>query len=113
MPYARESPSRITFRIDLPELAGNRLGGLHGGFLASVAENCLGLFLALEGRARDAVTVSLSFDYSAAGQVGAPVEGELELIRETGRMQFLRIVLRQGDTVLLHGQGVLRKLKAA
>lgn len=100
------------FRVDPPAMSGNRLGGLHGAFLAGLAENCLGiLFYAATGQA-GCVTVSMAIDYPGSGHVGAPIDGEVELMRETGRMQFLRIVLRQGDTVLLHGTGVLRKVTA-
>ncbi|MES2271506.1 MAG: PaaI family thioesterase [Pseudomonadota bacterium] len=110
--FRTERPDFAHFRVDPPAKAGNKLGGLHGAFLAGLAENCLGiLFYAATGRP-DCVTVSMAIDYPDSGHVGAPIDGEVELMRETGRMQFLRIVLRQGDAVLVHGTGVMRKVTA-
>lgn len=109
VPYRPTSATMIEFRLFPPDIALNRLGGLHGAFLAGLAENCFGLFV-YENPKLACVTVSLSLDYPAAGQGGIEIQGELELMRETGRMQFLRIMLRQGEAILLHGTGVLRKL---
>lgn len=110
--YRSTSPTTMEFRLLPPDIALNRLGGLHGAFLAGLAENCLGLFL-YETPNISCVTVSLSLDYPMAGRSGIEIEGELELVRETGRMQFLRVALRQADVILLHGTAVLRKFNRA
>ncbi|AUW57686.1 hypothetical protein C1T17_05780 [Sphingobium sp. SCG-1] len=108
--YRQSAADRIDFRMQPSEQSGNRLGGLHGGFLAGFAEGILGLFLTVANGLPNCVTVSLSFDYPGSGRVGLPVEGQLYLVRETGRMQFVRVVLEQEGVTLLYGNGVLRKL---
>ncbi len=100
----------IEARIDMPDAAGNRLGLVHGGFLASLGEHLLGVFMEARGAGDKCVTVSLSFDYPAPLQRQLPIEARIELMRETGRMQFVRIELTQGATVGLHGIGTVRKL---
>ncbi len=108
--YKMERPDFARLRVTPPPQAVNFMGGLHGGFLAGLAENCLGLILHGEGEARAGVTISLAFDYPGGGKADMPITGEVEAMRETGKMQFLRVLLRQGDVVLLHGTGVLRKV---
>lgn len=99
---------RMDIRIDAPERAGNLLGAVHGGFLAGVAEHVAGVFLF--ARQMQSVTVSLALDYPAAAATGTPLTGAVDLIRETGRMQFVRIELGQGGEVAVHGIATLRKL---
>ncbi|MGE4431364.1 MAG: PaaI family thioesterase [Sphingobium sp.] len=112
--YRRETDRLVRFRQMPPETAVNHFGTLHGAFLAGVAENALGLFLAKEGQGPvPAVTVSLSLDYAAPGKAGMLLEGELELIRDSYHMQFLRLTLSQDGAPVLHGSGILKKLKSA
>lgn len=112
--YRREADRLIRFRLMPPDRAVNQLGTLHGGFLAGIAENNMGLFLAGEdGSPPQAVAVSLSLDYCAPGRPGEVLEGELELVRDTFRMQFVRIMLMQQGEPVLQASGILRKLKAA
>jgi len=100
----------IRFEIMPPADAGNMLGGLHGGFLASYAEHVLGIFVVPFDLPVQTVTVSLNFDYPSGGRVDVLLEGEAELIRETGRMQFIRLTLSQEGQPVLVGNGVLRKV---
>jgi acyl-coenzyme A thioesterase PaaI-like protein len=106
----RISEHHILFEVMPGQGTGNMLGGLHGGFLSSYAENALGIFVAPFDLPVQAITVSLSFDYPAGGRAGVLLEGEAELVRETGRMQFVRLTLSQEGHPILIGSGVLRKV---
>ena len=97
-------------RVPLQPQFGNRLGGVHGAFLAGLGEHCLGVPYNAAGLGSGNVTVSLAFDYPAGATTALPLDGEVELLRETGRMMFLRLLFRQGDDVVLSGTGTLRKL---
>lgn len=108
--FQQLSDKRIYFEMTPPADAANMLGGLHGGFLASYAEHVLGIFVVPFELPVNTLTVSLNFDYPAGGVTGLPVEGYAELVRETRRMQFVRLELMQGDQVILTGSGVLRKV---
>ena len=112
--YHREGERLIRFRLMPPPRAVNALGTLHGGFLAGVAENSMGLFLYDEcGGLPLAVMISLSLDYAAPGKAGVLLEGELELIRDGYRMQFLRMTLLQEGTPIVQANGILKRLKSA
>lgn len=102
--------THIRFEITPPAGTGNKLGGLHGGFLATYAEHCLGLFVEPFDMPISTVTVSINLDYPAGGKVGVLLSGRAELIRETRRMQFVRIELEQEGEVILLASGVLRKV---
>ena len=106
----RVDDRHIRFEVMPPAAAGNALGGLHGAFLAGYAEHVLGLFVVPFDLPLDVVTVSLNFDYPAGGRVDQLLEGESELVRETGRMQFIRLTLFQNNEPVLIGNGVLRKV---
>lgn len=101
---------RVAFRLVPPAHCGNLFGLLHGAFLAGVAEQCIGLFIEPKQGSESVVTVSLNLDYPAAGRTGVLLEGEAELLRETGRMQFVRVDLRQEDALIVSASGVLRKV---
>ena len=106
----RDSERRILFQMTPGEDAANMLGGLHGGFLSSYAEHVLGIFVVPFDLPFQTVTISLNFDYPAGGFTGVLLEGEAELVRETGKLQFVRLTLSQQGQIVLIGNGVLRKV---
>ena len=105
----RHEGDHIAIRAEAPAHSANTLGNIHGAFLAGLAEHVAGVFL----RVADipCVTISIAFDYPAGVFLGQTLEGRVEMIRETGRMQFLRLLIEQGGNVAIHGTATLRKLK--
>lgn len=108
--YQSVGSDRITFRLVLRPGHGNRLGGVHGGFLAGLGEHCLGMLAEARTPRLDTVTISVAFDYPSGAVTTLPLDGEVELLRETGRMMFVRLLIRQEERVVLSGSGTLRKL---
>jgi acyl-coenzyme A thioesterase PaaI-like protein len=83
---------------------------IHGGALAGFID--MALFAAARGLgilAGPASTVDLSIQFIAGGAIGVETEAEVELLRETGRMLFLRGVVRQGDVTVASFLGTIRK----
>ncbi len=56
-----------------------------------------------------AVTLDLSFQFIAAGRIGEPLDAEMELLKETGRLLFLRGLAKQGDDIIAAFSGTIRK----
>jgi len=83
---------------------------LHGGFLASYAETALGIFVEPFDLPVSTITVSVNLDYPAGGKLDAPIDGMAQLLRETRRMQFVRLDLFQHGELILAANGVLRKV---
>lgn len=93
----------------------NRAGALHGGFIAGFADHALFSGLVAMGHAAmsNAVTIDLSIQYMAAGKFGEPLRAEVELVAETGRLLFMRMLLTQGDGPVAAAAGTLRKPSVA
>jgi acyl-coenzyme A thioesterase PaaI-like protein len=84
---------------------------VHGGALLGFMD--VGLFAASRGfgvlGAGGAVTVDLSAQFIDGGAIGVPLEARIELLRETGRMLFLRGLIVQEARTIASFTGTLRK----
>lgn len=89
----------------------NRLDTLHGGFLAAFADHAFfGALWAMGHKAQvNGVTIDLTMQYLGAGKVGPDLIAEVELLRETGRMLFLRMVMTQDGAPVAASTGTIRK----
>ena len=56
-----------------------------------------------------AVTLDLSVQFIGAGKAGATLDAEVELLRETRRLLFLRGLVTQGDEKVAAFAGTIRK----
>lgn len=100
--------------VDPSRSSANAAGGMHGAYLAAVAEKTLFLPLFLKGSCTRAgnVTVDFTLQYVAGGDPALPLDAQIELLRETGRLGFVRGLLRQQGTTILAYSGTVRKLRA-
>lgn len=89
----------------------NRLNALHGGFLAGFADHAYFAALAALGQPEQVagVTTDLTMQYFAAGKVGPDLEAEVEILRETGRMIFMRLLLLQDGAPICSSSATIRK----
>ena len=98
---------RMTPRHEHSNLQDN----LHGGALLGFID--VALFAASRGfgliEAGTAVTLDLSVQFIGAGRVGDVVEAQVELLRETGRLLFLRGLVVQGAATIAGFSGTIRK----
>ena len=58
------------------------------------------------------VTLDLSAQFLAPGMLGEPLDCTVELLRETGRLAFMRGLVVQGEEKVAAWSGTLRKGKA-
>lgn len=91
----------------------NMRDAVHGGALLGFMD--VALFAAARGfevlGAGGAVTLDLSAQFIGAGQWSAPLEARVELLRETGRMLFLRgLMVQEGQPTIASFTGTLRKM---
>lgn len=85
---------------------------VHGGALLGFMD--IALFAAARGfgvlQAGGAVTLDLSAQFIGGSAIGEPLEARIELLRETGRMLFLRgLVVQDGWPTIASFTGTLRK----
>ncbi|RDE07482.1 PaaI family thioesterase [Sphingomonas aracearum] len=100
-----------------PEHKHSNLGdNVHGGALLGFMD--VALFAAARAfgslGAGRAVTLDLSSQFIAGGKVGEPLEARIELLRETGRMLFLRgLIVQDSIGTVASFSGTLRKSSGA
>lgn len=89
----------------------NSAGKVHGAITLALAD--VSLFAAmyvLRGLdAGRAVTLDLTAQFIGAGDAGRPLDAVVELLRETGRLAFLRGLVVQDDDLVASFTGTVRK----
>ncbi|WP_176597681.1 PaaI family thioesterase [Sphingobium sp. 15-1] len=113
--YSRsDAAGRATVMLESLPSHANRLGALHGGFLAGFADHAYFAALAAMGRPEQAaaVTVDLGMQYCGSGKIGPTLCAEVELLRETGRLMFLRLTIAQDGNLIAASTATVRKAPA-
>ena len=89
----------------------NLRDNVHGGALLGFID--VALFAASRSfgliSAGTAVTLDLSVQFIGGGHVGEPIEAQVELLKETGRLLFLRGLVLQGEEKISSFSGTIRK----
>lgn len=88
----------------------NGSGNIHGGALMSFADFslfCIG-HAVLEGGS--SVTLTMNSEFIAAGKLGALVEAEGDVLRQTRSIVFIRGLVTQAGKPILSYSGTLKKL---
>ncbi|MGI4731446.1 MAG: PaaI family thioesterase [Janthinobacterium lividum] len=91
----------------------NMREAVHGGALLGFMD--VALFAATRGLGvltGGAVTLDLSAQFIGAGRIGEALEARVELLRETGRLLFLRgLVVQEREPVVASFTGTVRKME--
>jgi uncharacterized protein (TIGR00369 family) len=82
-------------------------GGVTLGFIDVAMFGASRMFGLIE--AGTAVTLDLSVQFIGAGVVGEPLDAEVELLKETGRLLFMRGLVLQGENRIAAFSGTIRK----
>ena len=91
----------------------NMRQAIHGGAILAFID--VALFAGAHGlgtlQAGGAVTLDLATQFIGAAQIGVPVEARIELLRETGRLIFLRgLIVQEGQPTIASFTATLRKM---
>jgi uncharacterized protein (TIGR00369 family) len=96
------------------ERHSNLRGHVHGGALLGFID--VALFAAGRGfgvlGVGTAATLDLSVQFIAGGDLAQPLEARIELLRETGRLLFLRGLVVQADATVASFTSTVRKPSA-
>ena len=82
-------------------------GGVTLGFIDVAMFGASRMFGLIE--AGTAVTLNLSVQFIGTGVVSEPLDAEVELLKETGRLLFMRGLVVQGDNRIAAFSGTIRK----
>jgi uncharacterized protein (TIGR00369 family) len=92
---------------------GNFHGALHGGAALGFIDIALfaGAYALGAQAAASGVTVDLATQFISAGRLDRVLEARVELLRETGRLLFLRgLLVQEDEPVIASFTGTLRKV---
>ena len=105
-----EGERRGRCRMWVEESHLNLGGAMHGGAILGFVD--MALYVAGFAAGADtahAVTLDCHVQFVSPARAGAPLDAELELIRETGRLIFLRGLAEQEDRIVASFTATLRK----
>jgi len=97
--YARTSDVALQLGLRIGTAHCNSRGFLHGGVIAALADNAMGLTL---GRhtGRGAITVGLAVDYVGAAKLGQWMQIEPRFVRAGGSIGFVdALITADGETI--------------
>jgi uncharacterized protein (TIGR00369 family) len=106
-----EGEGRARLRM-FPEMKHtNLMDNLHGGTILSLIDVAMFAGSRTFGliEAGTAVTLDMSVQFIGAGKGDRPLDVEVELLRETGRLLFLRGLAVQGEDRVAAYSGTIRK----
>lgn len=112
---AEEGPSGLRSRLRMfPERKHENLQGIvHGAVTLSLID--ISLFTTMHtigtGNAGPSVTLELSTQFVGGGDPRRPLDAVTEIVRETGRLVFVRGTVEQEDEVVASFSGIVRKMQ--
>jgi len=105
-----ETSARMRMLSTLPRHS-NLHGRIHGAVTLGLID--IGLFATvhtvLGGNAAESVTLDLNTQFIGSGRIGAPLDVVGEVVKETGRLVFLRGMVEQDDGLVASFMGTIRK----
>ena len=104
-------PGKAWVRMFPEHRHSNFSNNLHGGTVLGFVDVALFAASRVFGviDVGPAVTLDLSAQFIGPGRIGIPLDAEVELLRETRRLLFLRGIVLQGDDRICAFSGTIRK----
>lgn len=108
--YSRRSADKVELAFDVRTAHCNSRGFLHGGVLAALCDNFMGLSLAavLDNPKASIVTVNLSLDYIGSAKIGDVVVVDPRVIKSGGSIAFCDAIARSGDAIIARANATFR-----
>lgn len=106
--YARTSDSAVNLAVEIRDVHCNSRGTAHGGLLATLADNAMGLSAIAVARSAGAapqgiVTINLSLDFLDAAKPGEWLRVEPTVLRAGRTLAFVECRLRCGERLVARG----------
>ena len=109
--YSRRTERGVTIGVRLAGAHTNSRGLIHGGLIASLADNAMGYSCAqVMGWTASLLTVSLAVDYIGSAQIGQWLAVECEAIKTGSTICFAQSLIKADDTAIARANGTFRVL---
>jgi uncharacterized protein (TIGR00369 family) len=107
--YSRRTDKAVFMGLRLAKPHTNARGLIHGGLIASLADNAMGYSCALRmDNAFSLVTISLAVDFVGNAKVGQWLAVEPEVIRTGSTICFAQSFIKADDAVIARANGTFR-----
>jgi uncharacterized protein (TIGR00369 family) len=110
--YSKRTEKAVIMALRLAKPHTNARGLIHGGLIASLADNAMGYSCA---QATDwvssFVTISLAVDFTGSAEIGQWLAIESEVIRTGGTICFAQCLAKADDVVIARANGTFRVVK--
>jgi uncharacterized protein (TIGR00369 family) len=108
--WARRTEHAVQLGLRIAEPHCNARGFLHGGVIASLADNAMGMSVVVAAGAQSALTVSLQLDYVEAASIGEWLQFEPRVIRAAGKLGFADALVTAGGRTIARASATFRIL---
>jgi uncharacterized protein (TIGR00369 family) len=107
--YSKKTNEAVSIGLWLAKPHTNARGLIHGGLIASLADNAMGYSCAqATGWTTSFVTVSLAVDFVGSAQIGQWLVVECEVIKTGKTICFAQCLINAGDAVIARANGTFR-----
>jgi uncharacterized protein (TIGR00369 family) len=107
--YSKKTDGGVSMGLRLGKPHTNSRGLIHGGLIASLADNSMGYSCAqATGWTTSFVTVTLAVDYIGSGQIGQWLAVECEVIKTGSTLCFAQSLIKADGTVIARANGTFR-----
>ncbi|HWX64728.1 PaaI family thioesterase [Bradyrhizobium sp.] len=107
--YSKKTNEAVSMGLWLAKPHTNARGLIHGGLIASLADNAMGYSCAqATGWTTSFVTVSLAVDFVGSAQIGQWLVVECEVIKTGKTICFAQCLINAGDAVIARANGTFR-----
>jgi uncharacterized protein (TIGR00369 family) len=108
--YSKRTDKAVVIGLRLARPHTNSRGLIHGGLVAALADNAMGLScgVRLEGGGSRLVTVSLAVDFIGTARVGQWLTVETDVIKAGGTLCFAQSLIKADEVVIARANATFR-----
>jgi uncharacterized protein (TIGR00369 family) len=107
--YSKKTDKAVVIGVRLTKAHTNGRGYVHGGLIATLADNAMGYSCAQAmGWKNSLVTVSLAVDYVGAAELGQWLAVESDVIKTGSTICFVQSLIKANDAVIARANGTFR-----
>lgn len=107
--YAKKTDKAVILGLRLATPHTNSRGLIHGGLIASLADNAMGYSCAQAmGNLTSLVTISLTVDFLGNAQLGQWLAVESDVIKTGSTICFVQSLIKADDAVIARASGTFR-----
>jgi uncharacterized protein (TIGR00369 family) len=109
--FSRRCENIVQLGLRVREAHCNSRGFLHGGVIAAVADNAMGISCVLSTQAaRSALTVSLNLDYVATAKIGQWLLVDPRVVKTGSTLGFVDALVRADGEIIARAAATFRML---